>query len=175
MEKSWLEPKIRSFSPLYFHPFLPRSPVLTVSVFLLLCPSCQATVTFNQSNSHSVVKLLLLCKSLAEAGTMCELSTAIWMTTAVSQSNSSTSALFTVIFRIPCWIVEPVDLALNNAGWCALVNVCYVRVFLSQIRVKQKPYTSLETSSTSAACNLITKTRLWRETERGKPSFRLRA
>lgn len=29
-----------------------------VSLFLLLCPSCQATVTLNQSNSHTVVKLL---------------------------------------------------------------------------------------------------------------------
>lgn len=28
-----------------------------VSLFLLLCPSCQATVTLNQSNSHTVVKL----------------------------------------------------------------------------------------------------------------------
>ncbi len=34
------------------------------------------------------------------------------------------------------------------------------------IRVKKNPYKSFETSTTSAACNLITQTSMWMETER---------
>lgn len=110
MEDWWLEPKIRSHSP---HP-----PFFSISSLYFTSPRCQSfspawSIMSGHCNFESVKQSLsgqavpLLRQSLSKADTMCESSTAIWLTTAVSHSNSSELPLLTVISWINGWVIGP--------------------------------------------------------------------
>lgn len=123
MEKWWMEPKIKSFSCFFFFLtslFPPSiSPCQSFSPALSIMSGHCDFESVKQSPSGQAVPLLW--EMLLEAGTMCELSAAIWLTTAVRQPSRSGPHLFTL--TISAWLIGPkmnsfiteVDLALNRA------------------------------------------------------------